>query len=114
MVYIVFSCLVFLIFTYIYFRRSQKGIEDKFKSFSYDLMERNNKSFLDLAKIYFEKQNDLSTQGMDKRYKDIESILKPIEESLKNLDEKTKLIEKDRHASHAILSKQIDSLSLSL
>lgn len=73
-------------------------------------MEKNNKSFLDLAKIYFEKHKETAKNDLDKNYKEIESILSPMKETLKKMDENTKRIEKERDKAYYSLTKQVDTL----
>jgi len=99
-----------IFFTFFSIKKSKKYFKESFKSLSYDLMEKNNKSFLELAQIYFEKNQNEAKNEIEKKCLDIKSLIDPIKESLKKIDENTKEIEKDRISSFSSLKKQIEGM----
>lgn len=112
MIYFIFLS-VFAVIGIFFFKKSQKIFFEKVKSFSYDLMEKNNRSFLDLAKIYFERHQVDAKNDLQKGYKEISSILNPLQETLKKMEENTKKIEKERDQAYGSLTKQVEGLILS-
>ncbi len=89
---------------------SKKSMMDTFKSLSFDLMERNNRSFLDLASNFFERYQDKAKDQLEIKQKEMQSIINPLKESVDKMDFFTRDIEKQRQSAYVSLSKQIDSL----
>lgn len=107
-----FILSVFFIWLWAFFiiKKTQKSFSESFKSLSFDVLEKSNKSFMDLASTYFEKYKEGAKGELLERQRSIESVLDPIKESLKKLDENNKEIEKQRTAAYSLLSEQVSSL----
>lgn len=107
----IFLFLIIFIFLFLFFYFiSEKRFKNAFKSLSYDLMDKNNQSFLNLAKIYFEKHQKIANENIEQKSSDLEKMILSIDDSLKRLDENTSKIEKDRVSSFSSLKKQIETL----
>ena len=72
----------------------QLQLVETFKALSFDVMEKNNRSFLDLAKT------------------DLEGRSRAIEATLKQLDDQQRDLEKRREGAYAALSKQVEHMIL--
>lgn len=109
---LIFLVALIAIWFWFYFnsQKMQKNFEVSFKSLSFDIMEKSNKNFLDLASNYFEKHKEGAKAEYTERQKSIESALVPIKEALNKLENFNKDIEKQRTSAYSGLSQQIDSL----
>ena len=106
-----FICILILLYVFkVNVKSQEKKISDTFKSLSYDMMEKNNRSFFELASTYFDKHREGAKEDLKEKQKEIESILNPIKQTLKELEEHTKEIENKRLSSYSSLTKQVDSL----
>jgi DNA recombination protein RmuC len=81
----------------------QQRMSESFKAMSYEAMERNNRSFLDLAKGSLEKVQEGAKVDLESRHK-------AIEETLKLLDLQQRELEKRREGAYAALSKQVEGM----
>ncbi len=73
-------------------------------------LERNNASFLQLAKGELEKQHAEARNELEKRQTAVETLVKPISESLKQVDEHVRELEKSRAEAYGNLTSQVASL----
>jgi DNA recombination protein RmuC len=73
-------------------------------------MERNNRSFLDLANVVLEKHHQKAEGDLEGRKKEIEVILAPLKESLEKLEKTQKELEKQREGAYGSLTKQMELL----
>jgi DNA recombination protein RmuC len=73
-------------------------------------LERNNASFLQLAKGELEKQHSDARNELEKRQTAVETLVKPISESLKQVDEHVRELEKSRAEAYGNLTSQVASL----
>ena len=112
MIYCISVAAIFFIWLWSYFiiKKTQNKLLNSFKSLSFDVMEKTNKSFFDLASNYFEKHKEVAKGEMTDRQKSIESVLEPVKESLKKLEEYNRDIEKQRTSAYSTLSEQISAL----
>lgn len=81
----------------------QGKFEEMFKSISYEMMEKNNRSFLELAKGSLEKYQEGAKVDLEARHKAIEA-------TLKQLDTQQRELEKRREGAYAALSKQLEGM----
>jgi DNA recombination protein RmuC len=93
--------------------KSQSKLVETFKASSFDVMEKNNKSFIDLAKTVLEKYSNETKSDFDSKQKHLQAVIDPLKESLNKIDNHQREIEKQRHSSYVSLNKQIDSLIVS-
>jgi DNA recombination protein RmuC len=84
--------------------------KDSLKALLFELMEKNNRLFLDMAGGYFEKYEKSAKSDLEKRQDSIERSLNPIRDTLDKLEKHSSEIEKKRIFSYSALSKQLDSL----
>ncbi|HEU64922.1 MAG: DNA recombination protein RmuC [Candidatus Anoxychlamydiales bacterium] len=91
-------------------KKTKKNMAQTFKSLSFDIMQQNSKSFMDLAKINFEKYHVGYQANIDHKQKELEKVLDPLKESINKIDEYTKNVEKQRQGAYEALNKQIEVL----
>ena len=91
-------------------KQVKKNMAKTFKSLSFDIMQQSNKSFMDLAKVNFEKYHLGFQANIDHKQKELEKVLDPVKESINKIDEYTKNVEKQRQGAYEALNKQIEML----
>ena len=91
-------------------QNSKKELLDNFKSLSYDIIQKNNQSFMELAKASFEKYHDNFKNDLNYKQKELQNILNPVKDSLDKIDKYTKEVEFKREGAYASLNNQINSL----
>lgn len=101
---------VFVVFVFIIFFVLKRWQAATFKSFAYDLMEKNSRMFFDMAGGYFEKYQKSASMEFERRKSDIERSLSNMGDNLKKLKDHTEYVEKERILGFSSLSKQLDSL----
>lgn len=107
------SILVILLsfFLIFYFLKKEKiNLQNSFKSMSYDLMQQNSESFMNMAKNNFDKYYEGMKVDIESKHKQLESALNPVKDSIEKMKEYTKDIEKQRHGEFSSLNKQIEML----
>jgi DNA recombination protein RmuC len=90
--------------------QAKTQLADAFKALSSDALKSNNRSFLDLAQQTFSKYQEVAKGELDQRKSAIDELVKPIQQSLKDFDDKVQKIEKDRAGAYGELSQQVKSL----
>jgi len=120
MVYILLAAFLLvlgLLGMWILFQRrtleTKKDLEQAFKSLSFEILEKNSRVFLDLAKTSLEKYHESSKQDLDAKQKAMNETLKPFQETLKALDTQQRELEKRREGAYAVLSKQLEEMKAS-
>lgn len=94
-------------------KKTEMKMMEAFKSLSFDITQKTNENFFNLAKTYFEKHDIGAQKELDERQKSIESALNPIRESLRQLSDHNREIEKQRSSAYGSLCKQVESLAQS-
>jgi DNA recombination protein RmuC len=89
---------------------AQEALSNSFKALSAEALQKNNQSFLDLAKTQLEKFQEGAKQDLSKRQDQITEVLKPVKDSLERVDQKIQLLEKTRAQTDASLVQQVKSL----
>ncbi len=102
--------VAFLLIFYL-FKTSEKKLSNTFKALSYDLLEKNQASFLQLASQHLAQQGAMGKQDLEEKEKAIASMLEPIKDSLKKVTDYAQVLEKQRESAYSGLSQQISSLS---
>src|SRR3990167_10627509 len=74
------------------------------------MMERNSRTFLDLAHSTLSKYQESAKSDLESRHKGIEASILPFREAIKQLDEQQRELEKKRVGSYAALSQQIEGM----
>ncbi|MEI6242441.1 MAG: DNA recombination protein RmuC [Chlamydiota bacterium] len=104
--------VVFLlsIFGFIFFKWFRESLQKDMKALSWEMMERNNRSFLDLAQVVLDKHHSKAEGDLAGRKKEIEAVLVPLHASLEKLERTQKEMEKQREGAYGSLSKQLEML----
>lgn len=88
----------------------QRELKHAFGSLSTEALEKNNRSFLDLAKSAFDRLQDAAKVDLDKRQGAILEMISPVKETLSKLDQGIRSIEKERKGDQESLKVQVQSL----
>jgi len=91
-------------------KKSHEELKEAFAALSHDALEKNNRSFLDLAKTSLEKFQEGAKNDLDKREKSIHDLVKPVKETLGKLDEGLNKLEKERKGDQASIKTQVHAL----
>jgi len=89
---------------------AHEKLVETFKALSSDALEKNNRSFLDLAQATFSKYQEGAKGDLEKRQQSISEMLSPVKETLNKLDQGMRQIEKENKGQHESLRQQISSL----
>lgn len=89
---------------------AEEKLKHAFSSLSQEALEKNNRSFLDLAKTSLEKFQEGAKGDLEKRQTAISELLSPVKETLQKLDTGLRLIEKERKGDQESLKEQVKSL----
>ena len=95
----------------VFLKDTQGKLLESFKALSSDALQKNNESFLDLAKTTLGKFQEESKGDLEKRQQAIDSLIKPIKESLDKVDVKVGDLEKSRIGAYHGLQEQVKLLS---
>ncbi len=98
--------LLFSAVAFFWVKNTEKRMQTTFQSLSYEIMERNSRSFLDLAKAALEP----GKADLDLKHQSFEALVGPLKESIKAIGEHQRELEKRRESSYASLGQQVDSL----
>jgi len=90
--------------------QAKTQLADAFKALSSEALKSNNRSFLDLAQQTFSKYQEVAKGELEQRKSAIDALVKPIQQSLKDFDDKVQKIEKDRAGAYGELTQQVKSL----
>ncbi len=90
--------------------KAQTQLQDSFDAASAKALERNNRSFLDLAKETLSQFHEKSKGDLKGREQAIEHMIKPIKESLGQVDQKLQHLEKNRESAYQVLRHQVSDL----
>jgi DNA recombination protein RmuC len=89
---------------------AEQQLKNVFVALSSEALEKNNRSFLDLAKTSLEKFQEGAKVDLDKRQTAIHELLTPVKETLLKLDTGIRQIEKERKGDQESLQAQVKSL----
>ena len=91
-------------------KSAEEQLKNAFCAISSEALEKNNRTFLDLAKTSLEKFQEGAKGDLDKRQTAITELLTPVKESLTKLDSGIRQMEKERKGEQEVLKTQIQSL----
>src|SRR4029077_10050811 len=91
---------------------SQRTLKDSFDSLSSAALDKNNQSFLDLAKTALDTHVTEARGDLEKRQQAISSLVKPLGESLTKMDEKINTLESKREGAYGHISTLLDQMKL--
>lgn len=106
----IFLILFALIWMKMSLKKTQNSLQETFKSMSFDVMQKNNQSFMDLANANFDKYHQGFKSDIEYKQKELEKILAPVKESIDKIDTFTKDVENKRHSAYSALNQQIKML----
>jgi len=91
---------------------SQKTLKDSFDALSAAALDKNNQSFLDLAKTALDTHVTEARGDLEKRQQAIDNLVKPLGESLHKMDEKINTLENKREGAYGNISTMLDQMKL--
>lgn len=91
---------------------SQKTLKDSFDALSSAALDKNNQSFLDLAKTALDSHVTEAKGDLEKRQQAIDNLVKPLGESLHKMDEKINTLENKREGAYGNISTMLDQMKL--
>jgi DNA recombination protein RmuC len=90
---------------------SEHKLREAFQALSAEALQRNNQSFLELAKASMGEFQKGAAGDLESRQKAIESLVQPIRDSLQLVGAKLEEVEKQRLVHYATLGEQVKSLA---
>jgi DNA recombination protein RmuC len=91
---------------------SQKTLKDSFDALSAAALDKNNQSFLDLAKTALDTHVTEAKGDLEKRQQAIDNLVKPLGESLSKMDEKINTLENKREGAYGHISSMLDQMKI--
>lgn len=91
--------------------KAREALADAFKALSADALDRNNRSFLDLATATLERFQQQARGDLDRRHAAIADLVAPVRDSLAAMDRGLQEIEKARIGAYEGLRQQVVSLA---
>ena len=89
---------------------SEKRFTETFEALSARALKHNNESFLELAKTTLAGQQTEGEMGLALQNKEMESLVKPLDETLRKVTEQMQAIEKDRAGAYQSLLDRVKEL----
>ena len=86
-------------------------LESKFRVLASDVLGKNSVSFLELVSERFDKHRETAGEELEKRKKEIETLVKPLGESLSKFEHRVGEIEKAREGAYGAITEQVKSLA---
>ncbi len=93
------------------FDEAQRTLENTFKSLSADALQRNNQSFLDLARSALGEFQQGAKGDLEKRQMAIDQLVAPVRASLEKVDEKIAALEKAREQAYGEIRQQFTQMA---
>ncbi len=90
---------------------SQRNLREAFQSLSAEALQRNNRSFLELARTAFAELQTGAEGTLTSRQQAVAGLVAPMREALSKVDTTLNAIEKDRIDSFARVTSQMESLA---
>jgi DNA recombination protein RmuC len=90
---------------------AQRKLGDTFRGLSADALDRNARSFLELARGTLEQVQERARGDFDARTRAIDSVVQPLRESLDRVDARIHDLERVRSEAYGTLAEQVRSLA---
>lgn len=90
---------------------AQNEFANAFKALSAEALQKNNTSFLELARTQLERFQARAHDDLEQRQKAVERLVSPIKESLEKVDGQVRSLERARQAAYGSLMQQLHSLA---
>jgi DNA recombination protein RmuC len=94
----------------LFLTNAQEKTMDSFRSLSFEALEKNSQSFLDLAKSTLEKYQEGAKAELEKRQISIIEAVAPVKEALTKIDSEMKSLEKERKGDQEALKEHLKLL----
>ncbi len=91
-------------------QEAKESLTATFKALSAEALQKNNESFVSLAKATFEKFHEGAKGDLEKRQQSFKELVSPVKESLGKLDEGLRKLEKERKGEQEALKTQLRAL----
>jgi DNA recombination protein RmuC len=91
-------------------RENKEHLKSMFQSLSLEVLDKNNRIFLDLAQNNLKNVQESIAHDMSLKEKSFESLVNPIRDSLGQMDTTLKGLEKERLGAYEGLKTQVDHL----
>jgi DNA recombination protein RmuC len=92
--------------------QGQQSLKEAFHMLSSNALDRNNQSFLDLAKTVLSSHMAETKNDLEKRQQAIDNLVKPLGSSLEKMDEKISQLELKREGAYGHLNGLLDQMRL--
>jgi DNA recombination protein RmuC len=89
---------------------ARSGLSDAFKALSAEALQRNNQSFLELAKTSLQTFQEGAKGDLEKRQQAIGELIGPVKQTLEKFEQRVQDMEKERVGAYRGLSEQVQSL----
>ncbi len=86
-------------------------LDRKFKLLAADALGANSESFMKLVTERFEKHAEKANDDLDRRRREIDTLVKPLGESLEKFERRIGEIEKAREGAYSAISEQVRNLA---
>ena len=94
----------------LFLKQAQENLSDSFKALSLEALEKNSRSFLDLARTSLEKYQENAKGELEKRNLAILETVAPVKEALTRIDAEMKMLEKERKGDQEGLKEHLKIL----
>jgi DNA recombination protein RmuC len=91
-------------------RENEELLRDTFARLSKEALEGNSKSFLELANAQLGQYQQTAKGELDVRKKEVEALVRPINETLSRFDQTVKELEEKRNQAYGSISSQLRSV----
>ncbi len=91
--------------------RAEERLKESFKALSGDILSESQKSFLNMAKVVFEKSIEKTESTLKLSQTNIENIIKPLKEKVETYSTFLQDLEKKRIEEYGSLEKYLEELS---
>lgn len=92
-------------------QQARQQLSDAFQALSSEALQRNNQSFLELARTAWSRHEEAAKSDLEKRQQAIVELVRPLQESLVKVDGKIGELEKERVAAYAGMTEQVKLLA---
>jgi len=88
-------------------KETEERLKTEFKSLSHDVLNMNNKQFLELAKTQLSDYQNQAKGDLEKRQKAFQELVNPLKETLQNVDKKIGEFDKQWIESYSKLTEKL-------
>lgn len=89
---------------------AEKKLREAFQSLAGEALKQSNTAFLELAKTRFDESRAQAQGDLELRKKEVEQLVKPLQETLVKLDTQVATLEAKREGAYGTISEQVRQL----